>query len=518
MGKLAAGRYAVRADENGQMTTYYQNAASWNTSTPVAVQTAAATTGINFTLKAAGSITGVVKKSGGSVITDKEIKVAVSGISPGTSSNWVIVSSLDGTFQIPGLFPGTYRVRLNFTRQMPYEFKYYPNAVGINEAQLVTVNAGETTALNPVTLGYGGSISGTIWKPDGTAANYACAFLSLTAPAIDSWGKWCGDADNTFILNSVPPGQYYLKTSTYTDDLAEYQNVWYTSSGSTTDGTKAEAITVTAGSTMANVRLTLAEQGAAIKGTITTDFGEIFNGSRFSMYVQAYNIDSGAASDSAYVSGDGTYIIGGLAPGRYRVLANSSPNSGFVSKYYNNRYLQEEAVILELSAGETMEGVNFNLPRTASETVYSGQAATLSYAPPEDPTAPVTTVQIPAGAVTQETTLVYAPVDQIDAPYGFNFAGQAFAINAYQGYALTPGLTFAVPVVFTLNYDEGEVADEDNLILNYWNKDMLAWENAACGAYDRHPAENWLSVPICHLSEFALFEERFIEYLPLVGR
>ena len=46
-----------------------------------------------------------------------------------------------------------------------------------------------------------------------------------------------------------------------------------------------------------------------------------------------------------------------------------------------------------------------------------------------------------------------------------------------------------------------------------------AWEDAACGAYDRHPDKNWLAVPICHLSQFALFGERdYLIYLPLVLR
>ena len=41
--------------------------------------------------------------------------------------------------------------------------------------------------------------------------------------------------------------------------------------------------------------------------------------------------------------------------------------------------------------------------------------------------------------------------------------------------------------------------------------------NAACGDYDRHPDENWLAAPICHLSRFALFG-KYTVYLPLVLR
>jgi len=36
-----------------------------------------------------------------------------------------------------------------------------------------------------------------------------------------------------------------------------------------------------------------------------------------------------------------------------------------------------------------------------------------------------------------------------------------------------------------------------------WDGD--AWRDAACGeGYDRHPHENWLTVHVCHLTDFGL--------------
>lgn len=60
--------------------------------------------------------------------------------------------------------------------------------------------------------------------------------------------------------------------------------------------------------------------------------------------------------------------------------------------------------------------------------------------------------------------------------------------------------------------------DEMTLELRYW--DASQWVDADCGAYDRHPQENRLAVPVCHLSSFALFghseeDERKL-YLPIV--
>jgi hypothetical protein len=130
-----------------------------------------------------------------------------------------------------------------------------------------------------------------------------------------------------------------------------------------------------------------------------------------------------------------------------------------------------------------------------------------------------TTIEIPAGAVTETTTLAYTPVETTTVPSGFSFAGHAFTLDVYRsGTLLLPGFTFNIPVTVTIHYTDDDVAglDETSLVLGHWNEVAGLWEDAACEPYDRHPGENWLAVPICHLSRFALFGERYTAYLPVV--
>ena len=135
-----------------------------------------------------------------------------------------------------------------------------------------------------------------------------------------------------------------------------------------------------------------------------------------------------------------------------------------------------------------------------------------------------TVVQVPGGAVTETTTLLYTPVETTTVPSGFTFAGHAFDLGAYRSGTLLPSFTFSVPATITLYYSDADVdgLNEDALVLEYWDDSTSAWEDAACGSYDRHPDENWLAVPICHLSRFALFGEVEEEepwhtiYLPVV--
>lgn len=132
-------------------------------------------------------------------------------------------------------------------------------------------------------------------------------------------------------------------------------------------------------------------------------------------------------------------------------------------------------------------------------------------------------IQVPIGAVTETITLIYVPADTVTPPSGFAFANRAFDLDAYWSGSLLSGFTFSTPVTITLHYADSDVitCGEDTLALNYWAGSEWVDAASTCtpiSTYDRHPNENWLAVPICHLSRFALFGERYAVYLPLALR
>ena len=103
----------------------------------------------------------------------------------------------------------------------------------------------------------------------------------------------------------------------------------------------------------------------------------------------------------------------------------------------------------------------------------------------------------------------------------FSVVGQMFELDAYQeGQFLSEGFTFAAPISITIFYSDSQVVglDEASLLLERWDEDAQEWLDAACGPYDRHPDENWLAVPFCHLSRFALIDEQYRAYLPLLNK
>jgi hypothetical protein len=134
-----------------------------------------------------------------------------------------------------------------------------------------------------------------------------------------------------------------------------------------------------------------------------------------------------------------------------------------------------------------------------------------------------TTVEIPVGAVTATTTIRFTALaaTTLNNPSGLTFAHRVFDLDAYGNETLLPNFAFNRPISVALYYADADVMNlhESTLTLQYWNEGTDAWEEASCDSYIRFPEENWLIVPICHLSRFALFgTEESTVYLPMVLR
>ncbi|MCG3211462.1 MAG: hypothetical protein FOGNACKC_05108 [Anaerolineae bacterium] len=154
-------------------------------------------------------------------------------------------------------------------------------------------------------------------------------------------------------------------------------------------------------------------------------------------------------------------------------------------------------------------------PAVAVDQTSGGE---LAYA---DPTGRVLTVTVPAGAVLTPTELILEPfaapptTTAAVSPTLFGFAGQVFSLRARQGGIDQPDFNFSQPVTLTLKYTNADiVGDEDSLQLFYW--DGSQWASDGITVVARNPAANELVLTITHLTQFGLFGELALIYLPLV--
>ena len=128
---------------------------------------------------------------------------------------------------------------------------------------------------------------------------------------------------------------------------------------------------------------------------------------------------------------------------------------------------------------------------------------------------------IEAGMLVTDTTFTYTPQPDADYATGLlSFAGSSFQLTAEDDDGSVE--TFDPPIIATLYYSDADLRSvpEESLALYYWDEAANDWVDivTTCpdGEYTRDLDGNVLSVPICHLSEFAMLGEPYRSLLPLV--
>ncbi|MBN1873870.1 MAG: hypothetical protein JXA33_06540 [Anaerolineae bacterium] len=133
-----------------------------------------------------------------------------------------------------------------------------------------------------------------------------------------------------------------------------------------------------------------------------------------------------------------------------------------------------------------------------------------------------TRIDVSKNSVSKTTifTFTYIAIPGQPAPDGLSFAGRSFDLSASG--------PFSRPIQIGLNYRDQDltnagIQNEESLRLYYWNTGLGTWDDVinTCSPpsdYVHYPTPNALRVPICHLTEFALFGETGQEtvYLPLI--
>jgi peptide/nickel transport system substrate-binding protein len=193
--------------------------------------------------------------------------------------------------------------------------------------------------------------------------------------------------------------------------------------------------------------------------------------------------------------------------------------------------IRSEVAGLERSAfgGEAFEDVFY--ATGANEIIKPTKDATLVV---EGSQAPTTTIDVPAGAVTEKVVLAYAQNETVSADLLFRtlqpavtpsapvLLDKAFDLSTYKGNVLqTNTLLFNKPMTLTVDYSRYlNTIDLDSLALKIWNGSQWASVSATCQP-DEQPvvdqAQRQFSVKICQSGTYGLFAVReYPLFLPLV--
>ena len=332
VGSLPAGAYTVRfapaapvagfsTGGGNYLPQFYNARSSGREADTVRVDPLVpneATTGIDATLAAGGTISGRVVDPSGTPVEG----LLVTAYTPvgGFAGSWF--TEADGRYSIDQLPSGSYAIgvapseRYGSRNYVPY---YYPGRGTLAGAAAVVVRAGSEVEIDP-TVTAGGEITGTVTAPKGGGVKQARVVLLnerdeyVAGVSTNDEGKYAIGAleAGSYFVEFLPPFKFLPEVATSGENfLGDFF------SGASSLET-ARLVSVTVGTTTPEVNGTLGE-GGELTGTVTTAGKKPVP----NITVTAYESD-GDSAGSVLTGPNGEYTIGGLS-GSYRLEFSARP-------------------------------------------------------------------------------------------------------------------------------------------------------------------------------------------------
>jgi hypothetical protein len=184
------------------------------------------------------------------------------------------------------------------------------------------------------------------------------------------------------------------------------------------------------------------------------------------------------------------------------------------------------ATVTATSGGET-DSLTVDFFQGEDTLVDPGTGGDLTYVDSEDDT--TTTVQVPAGAMTESATLRYTSKSLSPAPPNLSLAGETFQLDLYQDGEKIESTFFDKPITVTIVYGASALqgVDTASLTLYRWYEDAwqaltpqnfwpLQGKSESCG-FDN--STDTLTCYLWKLSDFApMAKSGYKVYLPLAIR
>ncbi|HEY3383909.1 MAG TPA: carboxypeptidase regulatory-like domain-containing protein [Vicinamibacterales bacterium] len=327
----------------------------------VPVNAGVQTTGVDFALSPAGTISGIVTAaSGGAPLSGVQVGVyTTAGALVGsttTNTSGVYATSL-------GLATGLYYVRAGgvgtFVGQLYGGAACPATPCTWTSGTPVAVTSAVTTPGIDIALVSGGQVTGTV-----TAAGSSTPLPGVVISVYSPTGSFVSSAttvgNGSYAVQGVLAGSYYVRTTTATGYIHQiYSGVNCGPSSCPFAG--ATTVAVTAGGTTPAIDFALA-QGGVLTGAVTAaDTGLPIAGS-----VRLYD-STGTSVTSSGLNSAGVFSIPGLPTGTYYLFTSNA--SGYVDRLYADlpcvsaNCVAREGTPIAVTAGATTGGINFVLSR-----------------------------------------------------------------------------------------------------------------------------------------------------------
>ncbi len=433
-GGIPDGIYSVSAKPGTYklyMTTYsggtvipewYNNAATEATATAVVVTGGVATPNINVALSSPGKVVGTVTRAGGTPVQG----VSVSATSTTGGSGASGTTDAAGHFTLTGITAGSYRVQYTPPSGSGLLAEYYSNSLSAASASPVVV-ANDATTTADALLDVGGTIAGTVTRPNGSPVVGASVSVSSTI-CCGSQSPVVTDAAGHYSVSGLAPGSYRVQFTppSGSDLVGEYFN------NSRDYATSTLVTAALAATTTADAKL---EVGAKITGKVTGPGGGAVPG------VSINASTTQGASATAISDAAGNYTILGLGAGTYAVRFTPPNGSTLMAEYYNDTISSVLATNVTLSLGGTRAAVDAHLTLGAvvSGTITSGGAVVAG-----------ATVSIDAASATTDAAGQYSIPGLDPGPHSVYFRGPSGSTMVPEYYNNASSYVAATALVLSL--------------------------------------------------------------------
>lgn len=379
VGGLSSGNYRIGFFDYGTdsyVTEYYDNSSSLDSATDIAVAESQTVTGIDATLREMSRINGTVtdELSG---LPLENIRVTVyqsydhgSYLSQISSS----YSDASGNYSIGRLDAGDYRIRFQDTSG-GHITEYYNNAPNLDSASDITVAGFQTVTGFDAALAPAARINGTVTDE---VTNQPLEGIEVEIyrwnSLNDTWDSISyvhTDVGGFYSVGELTPGSYRMG---FFDFNGYHATEYYNNSP---DIDSALDIVVGAAPTVTEIDAALRDK-SRISGTVTS---EQTSQPLEDIQVIAYQYyDYGSygywiSISTGYTDANGTYSIGGLDAGNFRIGFHD--NSGaHLTEYYDNAPNLDSATGIAVEDSQTVPGIDAALTLESTATLnYSDWAA-----------------------------------------------------------------------------------------------------------------------------------------------
>jgi hypothetical protein len=274
----------------------------------------------------------------------------------------VVYTGDDGTYKASGLQPGRYLVKADPLGQN-YLAEWYDDAPTREEADPVTVVAGETTEEIDLALTPGGVIAGSVIEDSESnpGAITPLANVIVTAGSFETdevMARTRTLEDGSYRLEKLPAGTYWVHAGNEAQSLiGEYYDDHLLRED-------ADPVEVAEGGVVKRINFAL-QYGGGIAGRV---IGVSTDDQLVPFKVTAYDWEPNKAVRTVGVGPGGRYRIPSLPVGGYRVYAFDEAGR-YIPEYYDDVTDPDEATKVVVKRGATALGIDFVLRPVGTPTV-----------------------------------------------------------------------------------------------------------------------------------------------------